>query len=270
MVIKGYLDESEDDEWFTFGGIFSTGMGWTWLNTDWQNCLERWNKKLNAQGRKKIRRFHSTDWATGNEDFEGWSLDEKSAFRDELHQIIEGTGAIHSVSFSLRPAELMEVFKITDHNRKKRACYQVLLQYLMLQFGSEIHSRNPGYEKTTVVLVHDHTKFYDEALNRAFYEYKEDPGFRYSRYFTTISPMTWEDCVPLQPADMVIYETRKQTLRNQAGFGLEGEIKKLLDLPSFGGSAFYFRKDNLEELRVLLDEIKYELGTVPPTPKKKK
>ena len=140
----------------------------------------------------------------------------------------------------------------------------------MLQLGTDIHSRNPGYEDTRIVLVHDHTKFYDTVLNRAFFEYKDDPGFRYSKYFTTIAPMTWQECIPLQPADMVIYETRKQALRNQGGFGLEGEIKKLLDLPSFGGSAFYFRKDNLEEVKTLLDEIKYDLGKVPPTPKKRK
>jgi hypothetical protein len=267
MVIEGYFDESIDNEWFTLGAVFSTGLSWQWLSVDWDRCVKRWSKKMVASGRKPLRRYHGTDCAGRNEDFDGWTEHEQQEFLAELRGIMDVTNGVHSLSLSLRPKELSEVFEIRGDKRLKRACYEVLLQYVMLQLGRDIHSRNPGYEHCRVALFHDHTKFYDAWLNSAFFAMKEDPSFLYRQYFTTIAPMTWEDCIALQPADMVAFETRKQAIRKTQGHPLGGELQKLLDLPSFGGQGLYFDRENLEELRVVLAEINHKLGHVKPTAK---
>lgn len=268
MTFQGYMDESEDGDWFTLAAIFATGMSWTWLTVDWDRCIKKWSKRMVSRGLKPLRRYHGTDCAGRNEDFDGWTETDRDDFLQELRTIVENTEGLHTVSLSLQTKELAEVFALTKPKTIKRASYQVLLQYVMLQLGQDLHShRSPGHANVQVALFHDHTKWYDAAINSAFYELKDDPSFRYRQYFTSISPMDWQSCIPLQPADMFAFETRKQALRTIDGGELGGEIKKLLDLPSTGGSGRYFRKDNLEELKALLDEIKYKVGVVAPTPR---
>jgi hypothetical protein len=270
MILEGYVDESLDGEWFTLAAIFTTGLRWQWLTVDWDRCITRWSKRMVASGRKPLRRYHGTDCAGRNEDFEGWTKTEVEEFLRELRTLIDEMDGTHIVSLSLKTGELAEVFELKTDKAVKRACYEVLLQYIMLQMGSDIDSRNPGYERVRVPLFHDHTKDYDSVMNRAFFSMMEDPNFRYKQYFTTISPMTWQHCIPLQPADMVAFESRKQVIRHTEGSPLGGEIKRLLDLPTFGGGGRYFRKDNLVHLKKLLDEIKHKIGHVPPTPKRSK
>jgi len=145
MVLEGYFDESMDDEWFTLGAIFTTGLNWNWLVTDWDKCIARWNKRMVSSGRKPLRRYHGTDCAGRNEDFEGWTELEQQDFLSELRTIINDADGVHTESLSLKPKELADVFEIKSDKRIKRACYEVLLQYLMLDLGMAIESRNPGY-----------------------------------------------------------------------------------------------------------------------------
>ncbi len=223
-----------------------------------------------ATGRKPLRRYHGTDCAGRNEDFDNWTENEQQEFLAELRGIIDRTDGVHTQSLSLRPKELADVFEIKGDKRIKRACYEVLLQYLMLDLGMTIESRNPGYERCRVALFHDHTKFYDAWLNSAFFAMKDDPNFRQKQYFSTIAPMIWQDCIPLQCADMIAFETRKQVILHAQGSPRNGEMKKLLDLPSFGGHGMYFRRDNLEELKTILGQINHTLGHIKATPKPKK
>jgi hypothetical protein len=269
MVLKGYLDESIDDEWFTFGGLFSTGIKWTWLTTDWINCIDRWNKKLVKENRQLISRYHATDCNGRNKEFKGWSEIERDELVSELQQIITDAEGVHSVSFSVRPSEVAEIFGIRGSKAIKRACYTVLLQYVMLQLGHQLECQGPGLDHIKIMMIHDHTKDYDSALNRAFYQLIEE-GFRHKKYFSNILPSDSLTTVPLQSADMLVFELRKQAIRTHNNEPMGDQLKSLIDLPTFGGSAHYFRKDNLCELKQLLDEIKYELGSVRPTPKRKK
>ncbi|MDW5267331.1 MULTISPECIES: DUF3800 domain-containing protein [Acidobacteriaceae] len=255
VVLSGYFDESEDSEWFTLGCIFSTGMNWTWLRTDWMNCLEKKNKQLTDEGRPTISRFHASDCWQGSKEFQGWEPLEREAFRSELKAIIDASDGFHIVSHSVKVSELAEVFNIKTHKKMKRACYRLLVQYLMMQIGNDVESRGRGYEHVRISLIHDRTTGMDNTILDAFNQLKNDETFQSRHRFITIAPMGWENCIPLQPADMIAYESRKQVYRHKNGDGLGGELKELLDLPSFGGSGHFFRRDNLEELKKLLGRL---------------
>lgn len=261
MVLTGYMDESVDDDWFTLGALFTTGIKWTWLEVDWLRCLEKWNKRLANQGRSPISRFHASDcWGMWNE-FNGWSETERDEFLGELRNIINDTDGIHSASLSLRMPELAEVFGVKTSKRLKRGSYQVLLQYLMLEMGQTVH-RNAPQGGITLPILHDQTTHYDQSIQRSFFELKNDPSFRYADIFTTIAPMSWQQCVALQPADMIAFECRKQVRHVSLGRMLGGELKKIIDLPSFGGSARYFTRENLLQLKSLLDAINHKLSEI--------
>jgi len=255
LVLSGYFDESEDADWFTLGCMFSVGLHWDWLTVDWKNCLERKNKQLSKEGRPLISRFHATDCWQGSKEFQGWEPPEREAFRAEFRSIIDSADGFHIVSHSVKVSELGDVFRINTPKKRNRACYRLLVQYLMMQIGNDVESRGAGYENTKIPLIHDRTTGNDLTILGAFNQLKDDKTFRSRHMFTTIAPMGWEDCIPLQAADMIAYESRKQIYRHNRGEDLGGEIKALLDLPSFGGCAFYFRRDNLEELKRLMGNL---------------
>ena len=60
-----------------------------------------------------------------------------------------------------------------------------------------------------VAIIHDRTEEYNGVISDAFHRLLKEGGDRYSKLFTAIAPMGWEDCVPLQPADMIAFDTYK-------------------------------------------------------------
>jgi hypothetical protein len=63
-----------------------------------------------------------------------------------------------------------------------------------------------------VVLIHDQGHD-DRAALEAFKVLVDDPRWKYHELFTSIQPMKWSDDVGLQAADMIAFETFKETKR---------------------------------------------------------
>jgi hypothetical protein len=253
VVLSGYFDESEDDEWFNLGAMFSTGYKWTFLTVDWKRCLDEWNDRLTKQGRQNISRFHASDCWQRNKEFQGWTIEERDKFLEELRTIIGEADGMHTISYSVRLAQMADIFGLDTPKKVKRECYRMLVQYLMLQIGNDVGSR-VDYQDTRIPLIHDRTTGYDVTILKAFNQLKDDPAFAHRRFFSTIVPMSWEDSIPLQPTDMVAYECRRDLRRHMNSIGAKGGMKSLLELPGFGGSAFFFEKENLIELRTILHD----------------
>jgi hypothetical protein len=70
--------------------------------------------------------------------------------------------------------------------------------------------------------------------------------------FTTIAPFGWEDCVPLQPADLVAYENFKDAMRKVAPRDRRKALEVLVNLDSFGGRARFMGTDAIAEWRQVL------------------
>jgi len=73
----------------------------------------------------------------------------------------------------------------------KGFAYVLLLHFLMLEIWDVIPLVGRQYRQ----------KRQDRAnpLNQT----TDDPGFKDAHRYTTIAPMGWEDCIPLQPADLL-------------------------------------------------------------------
>jgi hypothetical protein len=83
-----------------------------------------------------------------------------------------------------------------------------------------------------------------------------DPTFTYKHSFTTIAPMGWEDCVALQPADLIAYENFKEGYR-LLPTGRPRERRKILkeirSLESFSQRLAFVTRENIRELKGLAD-----------------
>jgi hypothetical protein len=83
---------------------------------------------------------------------------------------------------------------------------------------------------------------------------KNEGTLKNGERFTTIAPMGWEDCVPLQPADLIAYENFKIVERNSKGKKRRISMERILDLDSFGGRGASLNREALKEIRSALDE----------------
>jgi hypothetical protein len=81
-----------------------------------------------------------------------------------------------------------------------------------------------------------------------------DPTFRGKSLFSTIAPMGWEDCVPLQPADMLAYETFRDALRRFNNKDRRASLNYLLQSDHFGGRAKQMNSENIKEWRQIVDD----------------
>ena len=99
--------------------------------------------------------------------------------------------------------------------------YDVLLKFLMSEIGKGIMELPQG----KITLFHERCA-YDGVLLDSFNTLINDPTFISRKCFTTIAPMGWEDCVPLQPADLIAYENFKEGFRQlpNRNRGIEGKF----------------------------------------------
>lgn len=81
---------------------------------------------------------------------------------------------------------------------------------------------------------------------------KDDSQSRYMRVFTTITPQCWQDCVPLQPADLIAYELFKELDRRlfASNRNMRRFLKRLIGkTKTVGISSCYFNRRALLRLR---------------------
>ena len=90
---------------------------------------------------------------------------------------------------------------------------------------------------------------YGESLLRGFNTMMDDPTFSYPRFFTTIAPMGWENCIPLQPADMVAYELFRDTKRRALSRDMNQSLLALVQMPTFQLISKLIKKEHLIKLR---------------------
>jgi len=84
---------------------------------------------------------------------------------------------------------------------------------------------------------------------------KADRHFKYSLVFTTLAPMGWEECPPLQAADLLAYENFKEHERRTASRKRRKTLDGLLDdNSSFAGRSRAFDKKGVAALRQYLTQ----------------
>jgi hypothetical protein len=249
VLLRGYIDESYDSQVFTLACLSGFKSKWIWVAKEWSKCLRNWNQRLKRQGRKRISRYHATDCSNRLGDFEGWSLEEQKEFTSDLFKSFsDPKRPLDIIAFSVNMSEFREVFAGYEKLLKPDApgfLYAALLRLIMFEMESRYCSVRPDIR---ISLIHDRCS-YDAELLRVFNQMIGWEKFEAAKCFVTIAPMGWEECIPLQPADMLAYENFKEMQRGIAGRNRRKSLEILLELGPFGGRAKYLNKGNLLKLR---------------------
>lgn len=247
VVLKSYIDESYNEDVFTLAWLAASGYDWLWINRHWKRCIDRWNRKLRKQGRKQLSRYHAVDCSNRYEEFEGWSLDEQRDFTIELTQVFKKFPT-WTQAFSVELKEFYSVFpeSTTAYKPDKKGfVYGMVLKYLLYTIGI---FRSKKADDLAISIVHDRCD-YDTVMLDAFNQVISDDAFENASFFKTIAPMGWEDCLPLQPADMVAYESFKDNVNALHGRNRRKSTEALLNIGNFSWSSVRMGREACLQLR---------------------
>lgn len=256
VVFRGYIDESYDGthKLFSLSCLVASGKDWEEMERAWTLRLEEVNKKLRQEGRPTISRYHAADCSGRRNEFKGWSYDERESFVLGLFEIFKRI-PVQVVGYDLDLDDLCVVFPEWGGDCLG-AGYNLLTTWVLYTIGDDFktHAMNAPVK---IALFHDRTPGHDTTILRAFNRLVVDSDFPYRSYFTTIAPLAWQDCIALQPADLVAFEVFKEAERRAA---LRANPRKsfdaLLDLGNFGIHTKTVTKPVLLELRKRMEEDK--------------
>ncbi len=250
MVFRGYIDESYNNNQriFTFSAVTGYGKDWRQMERAWKLILHSANRRLKKQGRPLISRYHASDCSGRRLEFQGWSLDERDAFVLDLFRIFKRV-PVHVVALDMNLDDLCEVFPEWAYDRLK-AAYFTLTRVLLNTIGED-YAGMSSHRPVKITLFHDQTAAgkYDPTILRVFNHTMLESDFRYKDYFTTIAPLTWQDCIALQPADLVAFEFMKDAEAREAGRKGRKSLTALLEMDSFGIHSKTFTRSGMENVR---------------------
>jgi hypothetical protein len=133
-------------------------------------------------------------------------------------------------------------------------CYRESLKFVMLEMVAQLKdakSKLRQIKPLKYVLFHERCS-YDFAYLEGFNQMMNDPTFDCKELFSTIAPLGWEDCIALQPADVIAYEAFKDVLRKFNHKDRRPSLECLLQSGTFGGRAKQMTSKNIEEWRTIL------------------
>ena len=250
-LVRGYIDESYDGkkipEFFTLSCSLAHGGEWEFIEAAWLWIIREKNRELVANGRNPISRYHAVDCFNRNNEFKGWSQEERNRFGVSLLEVFRHFPTAH-VSLTISAKDVCDVWPENGDNPLHFA-YNILLRLMMLEIG---RFQNVLKISGKIALIYERCD-YGEALLRGFNRMMDDPTFPYSHVYSTLAPMGWEDCVPLQPADLVAYEFFRDAKRLAKSGGINRSLAALGEMPNFHGMAKLVPKSALVKVREMHD-----------------
>jgi hypothetical protein len=243
VVLTFYADESYSNNSFNFGG-------WLGLESEFSRLESQWLKRIEFERRQhgKFERFHATYCNAKTGDYEGWSDDDKIEHTKALLRIVTRR-KVAAVCAGLDRAALLRVYPEEVASDPLESAYNLTVKQLMMMIARYV-KKNSGYR---VAIIHDWAgERYNGIIQQAFSKMRDDTRWTHRDLFVSFTPLKWEDCVLLQPADMIAFDTRK--LLDQTIIRSSPQMRRSLQVLLGKGvpvMARYFNEATLRRLREL-------------------
>ncbi len=251
LILRGYIDESYNPRMFTLSAILASGLDWAYFISSWKKNIDAKNKELRKEGRRPISRFHASDFSNRRGEFEGWTPDEQTSFMQGLVRVFHIPKWMWIVAYSV-PLDLLANEFPEYKNKVVQWSYALMLNFLMHEMAETLRKakKKGPIRKVSVTLFHDRSSF-DGLLADTFNRVLCDPDFQARDYFISIAALGWEDCVPLQAADLLAYEHQKDADRRASNSNREQRknLRALLHIHSLGGGTMRFDADSIYLLK---------------------
>jgi hypothetical protein len=253
-VLRGFIDESHDGDnppkVFELSCIVTNDTGCVNFGMEWGALLESKNEELRKQARQEISRFHAADFNNYQGEFRGWTPDEQKDFSRRMVKVFE-RNPVHIHGWNMPLQLLVQEFPETASNPIGFA-YITLLTHMMEQIGDTTLSI---YKKEVISLHHDRCD-YDAVLQEQFMGLvAEDSTFKYRNRFASLTSETWEDCLLLQPADLIAYENFKESMRAHTNRDRRGSLAAIVELDAVSGRSRGFTQKGIREMKSIIEGL---------------
>lgn len=198
VLLTFYADESfNDNHCFCFGG-------WLAYDDAWRSIGSQWEKRFAYERRKhgKLNRYHATDCNGGYKEYKNWTKPERDLHTKKLLKIItRKKKEMLAICFGLDRKALRE--HLADGGDDLPTAYNLAVRKVMMKIYRAVHRQ----EGDRVTIIHSDAPGYNGVIREAFDTMMNDPAYvHYRKVFTTITPLAWQDCIQLQPADLIAFE----------------------------------------------------------------
>jgi hypothetical protein len=246
VIFKGYIDESYDKHQRIFTLSCMIGRGKTFYEMErlWKMRLRAKNKQLEKQGRKVLSRYHAADCNARGGEFHGWEKEERDEFVLKLFQVFKRI-PLHCIAIDMDLDVVCKVFPEYSDDRLKLA-YMLLTDFLLFSIGEDfVRFAGGNIRDDKVTLFHDRTANgkYDPTILRQFNNTLATPGFPHAKLFTSITSLRWQDCMLLQPADLVAFEALRQAQHFHERRDSRKSFDALVGFDAFGVHLQSFRDE---------------------------
>lgn len=209
-VLTAYLDESYNNRTFCVGGWLASVSEWSTIEKQWVQRVEYERRKSIEKGFPPISRYHASDCSSLKGEFDvskGWDVPRQIKFSKKLLAILAKNKPIGIVVGGAVDDYLRHFTSDAKAKQWQSGLYYFSIMVVMDQIAQIVQAYFPR-EKVTI--YYDRGKFSSMA-DRAFRSLKDDTrNADVSRFFVTMGPMGWEDCAPLQVADLLAFEGLKR------------------------------------------------------------
>jgi hypothetical protein len=211
-VLTAYFDESYNKRTFCVGGWLCPDDEWTKIVNRWMLRIRHENQISRKQNLRAVTRFHASDCATFGGEFRGWDQARQVGLMKKLTEIIRRSKPI-GIATSAQLGDFVSGYPGHEQQRH-RGCYFFAMMACLLMLGDLMSEQ---FQKERVTIIYDRGNISEWAAQKAFSSMKNDLRYEPRKYFVTIAPMGWEDCAPLQVADLLAYEGYKVIDRKMLG-----------------------------------------------------
>jgi hypothetical protein len=215
-VYTAYFDES-----YTDGFLMCVG-GWLASDTTWGKIEGRWRRRIEYEKRRSIKRgesaidrYHASDLDNLKSQFaqeKGWDADRRKLFTKKLIDIMacnkQKINYPIGISVGIFLSPLRELFPSPNKEniyKQHWAAYRICMIQNLITLAEVMRRLYPGEQ---VAVIYDRGPFSSAALS-AFESFVGTSRTVNKKDIVTVAPMGWECCTALQPADMIVYESRK-------------------------------------------------------------
>jgi hypothetical protein len=252
MMLWGYIDDSGDGkDILTLSCLIADSPAWYYLGLEWGDFIAKKNSELVATGRKSITRFHAADCSSRLGEFKGWTTNEDQIpFMQGLLSMMERY-RFDVVGFTIDLKELAKYVPVSKPSPRAFA-YVLLLHYIMIGIADGSLKNN---RDAIISLIHDRSE-YDSVLLDAFNILAKDQSyFAAAKRFCSIAPMSWEQCIPLQQADLLAYENYKESRRSVSLRDRRKSLDWILERGQLGGFLKGFNAEALTDVAKWFDTL---------------
>src|SRR5579863_188596 len=250
VLLRGYIDESYNEHVFTLSCLNAKGKTWDEFSRLWKITLNTWNRKLQAQGRPTLSRYHTTDCSNFKREFRDWSKEEQREFFIDLVKVFS-RHPMDAVSVSVNLDEFHRIIPEARRIAKPdfpTFLYGMTVKLLMGRIADRYCIERPD---TKITLVQEACQYSANALD-AFTQALNDPGFEHRECFVSFASATPTACIPLQAADLLAYEFFKDSMRAINPRDRRASLEALMDLDTVGGRSQFMSADAILSLKYAL------------------